>query len=411
MKKQKVLFFISSIDGGGAERVMVDIIRHIDKMKIEPVLVLLYSTENSPYREFLPGETRVIISRRKSDSLPEKVNQFIAFVKIVRRESPQAILSMLTHNNIMAILAGMLFKIRVLACEHSTLGEVIRTKEGRKMLGVSTSILVKAFYRFADKVIAVSEGIKTNLTEEFKIRPEKIEVIYNPMDIDRINKLRSTRDSDTNIERHARKNGHPVSYGNGFPLSTCGNDGVWESSEQTPVIIAMGRLTYIKGFDVLIKAFSRVVKEVDSRLIILGEGTEREALEGLTAEFGLTDRIFLPGFQKNPYQFLFNAGIFVLSSRYEGLPMAMLEAMACGVSVIASDCKSGPREILQDGKCGLLVPVGDEVALSEGILKLLKDRSLREKYSGLGKERAKDFHADKIVRKYEELLIGSAGLL
>ncbi|MBI5099771.1 MAG: glycosyltransferase [Nitrospirae bacterium] len=373
MKRLKVFFFISSIDGGGAERVMVDIICHIDKSRIEPVLVLLYSTENSPYREYLPQDIRVIITKRKSDSLPEKIKQFIAFVRIVRRERPRSILSMLTHNNIMAILTGMLFKIKVFACEHSTLGEVIKTKDGKKMLGVPTSILVKALYKFASKVIAVSEGIKANLIEEFKISPEKIEVIYNPVDIDRIIKLSSMPAKNFFIENNA------------------------------PLIIAMGRLTRIKGFDVLIKAFSRVVKEMDAQLIILGEGSERGSLKRLTVELGLTEKILLPGFQKNPYPFLSGADIFVLSSRYEGLPMAILEAMACGLPVIATDCKSGPREILQNGRCGLLVPVEDEAALAEGILKLLRDSALREKFATLGKKRTMDFSADKIVRRYENL--------
>lgn len=381
IKRQKVLFFISSIEGGGAERVMVDILCHIDKSRIEPVLVLLYSTENSPYREYLPRDIRVIVTERKSDSLTEKIKQFISFINIVRRERPRSILSMLTHNNIMAILAGMLFNIRVFACEHSTLGEVIKTREGRKMLGVPTSVLVKALYKFATKVIAVSEDVKANLIEEFRISPEMIEVIYNPIDMHRIVMLSNISVNNITI------------------------------TKGVPVIIAMGRLTWIKGFDVLIKAFSRVVKEMEARLIILGEGSERAALEGLSAELGLTNRISFAGFQNNPYPFLSNADIFVISSRYEGLPMAVLEAMACGLPVIAADCRSGPREILQYGKCGLLFPVGDEIALSEGMLKLLKDNELRKKFSILGKERALDFSADKIVREYEELLLGSAGLL
>lgn len=376
MEKQKVLFFISSIDGGGAERVMVDILCHIDKSRIDPVLVLLYSTENSPYKEYLPQDIRVIITKRKSDSFPEKIKQFIAFVRIVRRESPQSILSMLTHNNIMTILAGMLFKIRVFACEHSTLGEVIKTKEGKKMLGLSTSILVKGLYRFASKVIAVSEGIKDNLIEEFKISPKKIEVIYNPIDMDRIFKLSKMPARDISIKKKG-----------------------------SPVIIAMGRLAWVKGFDVLIRAVSRVVKEMEARLIILGEGIDREALERLTVELGLVDNISFPGFQKNPYPFLLSADIFVLSSRYEGLPIVILEAMACDLPVIAADCKSGPREILQNGRCGLLVPVMDEVALSDGIMKLLKDNALRENFSKLGKERIMDFSADKIVSQYEKLLL------
>jgi len=373
--KQKVLFFISSLEGGGAERVIVDILRYIDKNRICPVLVLLYPFENSPYKEYLSKNVRIIIIKRKSNSFFEQIKQFIAFVKTVYRERPQLILSMLTHNNIMAILAGMLFKINVIASEHNILGEVIKTKEGKRMLGLSTAILVRLLYRYADMIVAVSEEIKKNLIEEFKTSSEKIKVIYNPVDMERITEL-----GNVSVK-------HPFFIDN------------------VPIIIGMGRLARQKGFNVLIKAFSRVVREMDARLIILGEGAERETLEEFTTELALADKISFPGFQKNPYPFLSNADIFVLSSRYEGLPMAVLEAMACGVPVVATDCKSGPREILQDGKYGLLVPVEDEVALSEGILKLLKDKSLRENFSALSKERAMDFSVGKIVKKYEELIL------
>lgn len=410
MRREKVLFFISSLEGGGAERVMVDILRYIDKGRINIILVLLHPFTNSPYKEYIPENLKIIVVKRKSDSFLEKVKQFFAFVEVIYKERPRVVLSMLTHNNIMAILAGMLFKIKVFACEHSTLGEVIKTKEGKKMLGVSTAFLVKVLYRFADKIIAVSEGIKSNLIEEFKIPQEKIEVIYNPIDMERINRLRSSKDNEKSPLTSLFQRGRlfpSIKRGVGVCPTFLAKGGEGGLSGEIPVIIAMGRLTWVKGFDVLIKAFSRVVKEVDARLIILGEGNERESLERLADNLGLNEKISFLGFQKNPYPFLSNADIFVLSSRYEGLPMAILEAMACGMPIIAADCKSGPREILQDGKCGLLVPVGDELALSEGILKLLKNKPLREKYSGLGKERVMDFSADKIVSRYEKLILES----
>jgi len=133
--KKKVLFFIPSLEGGGAENVMVNILRQADKSKIEPVLILLDPFEHSPYRELLPEYVRVIVVGRNSDRSVEKIRQFINFVKTVHREKPKTILSMLTHSDIMAILAGMVFGIRVLICEHNTLGEVIKTREGKTMYG------------------------------------------------------------------------------------------------------------------------------------------------------------------------------------------------------------------------------------------------------------------------------------
>jgi glycosyltransferase involved in cell wall biosynthesis len=376
--KIKVLFFISSLEGGGAERVMVNLLGNIKESRIEPVLILLHPATESPYREYLPEKTKVIVVERRSDSFFAKIRQFMSFVKCVHRESPRIILSMLTHNNIMALCAGILLRIRVIACAHITLGEVIKTGGEARMLGVSVAALVNIFYGFADRVITVSEGIKRDLIEEFRIPARKIQVIYNPIDCDAVTEL-STIPSE-----------HPFMKG------------------REPVVVGAGRLVAQKRFDILIKAFSSVVKEMDARLIILGEGPGRETLQKLVRDLGMEDKVSLAGFQGNPYQFFSGADVFVLSSAYEGLPMVMLEAMACGVPVISTDCRSGPREILQDGRCGLLVPVGDEGALSEGILQLLRDRTLRENFSKAGKERAKDFSASKVATQYINIIYEAA---
>lgn len=372
--KIKVLFFISSLEGGGAERVMVNLLGSIEGSRIEPVLVLLYPATKSPYREYLPEKIKLIVVERNADSFFEKIKQFILFIRSVQRERPRILLSMLTHNNIMALCAGILLRIRVIVCEHITLGEVIKTEEGKRMLGVPVALLVKALYKFTDRVIAVSEGIKGNLIEEFHIPARKIRVIYNPIDCDAITGLSTMLPE------------HPFFKG------------------REPVVVGAGRLVMQKRFDILIKAFSSAVKEMDARLIILGEGPGRETLQELVRDLGMEDKVSLAGFQGNPYQFLSRADIFVLSSAYEGLPMVILEAMACGVPVISTDCRSGPREILQGGRCGLLVPVGDEDALSKGIVTLLRDRTLRENFSKAGRERAKDFSVSEVGAQYINII-------
>lgn len=367
----KVLFFISSLAGGGAERVMVDILRHINSGILEPVLVLLYSHDSSPYRESLPKDIKIIVIERRSNTLTDKIRQLINFVKTVFRERPHVILSMLTHNNIMALLARILFRIRVIVCEHIMLGKVIETGEGKRMLGIPVAPMVRILYGFADKVIAVSEEIRANLIKEFYVPARKIQVIYNPIDFDRITELSKIPSE------------HPF------------------FEERMPVVIAAGRLVPQKGFDILIESFSVVLSEMDARLIILGEGREQESLNKLVRDRNITGKVSFAGFQKNPYSFLSRADLFVLSSLYEGLPMVVLEAMACGVPVICTDCRSGPREILYNGRCGFLVPVEDVRALSKGIVKLLKDRALREEFSRLGMQRAADFSIDKIIKQYE----------
>lgn len=378
--KIKVLFFISSLEGGGAERVMVSLLGNIEGSRIDPVLILLYPATESPYRKYLPEKIRVIVVERNSDSFFAKIRQFMSFLRCVRRERPQILLSMLTHNNIMALCAGIFLRIRVIVCEHITLGEVIKTGEGSRMLGLPVAPMVSIFYGFADRVIAVSEGIKRNLIDEFRIPAGKIRVVYNPIDCDSITEL-STIPPE-----------HPFFKG------------------REPVVIGAGRLVTQKRFDILIKAFGSVLKEMDARLIILGEGPERDALQKLVRDRGMEDNVSLAGFRENPYQFLSRAAVFVLSSGFEGLPMVILEAMACGAPVISTDCRSGPREILRNGEHGLLVPVGDVAALSKGIVTLLRDRTLREKFSKAGKERAKDFSAGEVATQYRSMLFEVASV-
>lgn len=376
-EKIKVLFFISSLAGGGAERVMVEILHYLDKSKIEPVLVLLYPYQDSPYLEKLPSNIKIRVVHRKSDSPFQKIKQLISFIKVVCNEKPNTILSMLTHNNIMAIIAGIILNKKIIVSEHSTLSEVIKTKEGARILGLSVPILVKRLYKHSHKIIAVSEGIKSDLVEQFSISQYKIEVIYNPLDLKNIYKASTEQLESKFIE------------------------------DNLPYVIAMGRLIWQKGFDILIKTFSRVLREFDSRLLILGEGPEREALEKLCKDLRIADNVHLIGFQKNPYKFLSKADVFVLSSYYEGLPMVILEAMACGAPVIATDCKSGPREILDNGKYGILVPTGDVDSLAEAILLILNDKRLQYEYSVKGKERANFFSAERIIKQYEDLIYDS----
>jgi glycosyltransferase involved in cell wall biosynthesis len=373
-KKVKALFFIPSLEGGGAERVMIEILRNINRERIKPVLVLLYPYENSPYREYIPKGLRLIVVQRKSDSSFNKIRQCAAFLKTVFREKPHVIISMLTHSNIMSITAKLLFKKKVIIGEHITLSEVTKTKEGRRMLWFPTTALVKMLYRFADKIIAVSGGVKADLIDGFNVLPQNIEVIYNPIDLNRISEL-----------------------------CNCPVEHIF-FKEEIPIIVSVGRLVPQKGYDILLKSFSRVVNEMEARLMILGEGPEKESLSKLAEGLTITEKVSFLGFQNNPFKFISKADVFVLSSHYEGLPMVMLEAMACGTAIVSTDCKYGPVEILKNGQYGLLVPTGDADALSSAILNLLKNRMLRERFSRLGEERIKDFSTDRIIKQYEDMI-------
>ena len=170
------------------------------------------------------------------------------------------------------------------------------------------------------------------------------------------------------------------------------------------MILATGRLTDQKKFSTLIEAFAILRAQRECRLAILGEGELRASLEALVAERGLAPDVLLPGFVANPFAWMRQASLFVLSSAWEGLPTVLIEAMACGVPVVTTDCPSGPREILEDGRWGRLVPVGDASALAIAISGAL-DEKIRPNVS----LRASDCEVDKAARQYLSLMASSNG--
>ena len=164
----------------------------------------------------------------------------------------------------------------------------------------------------------------------------------------------------------------------------------------------MGRLSPQKDFRTLLHAFARVRDHVPARLVILGEGPERETLEALVSELGLEEAVALPGWVGNPYPWMVHAGAYALSSRWEGLPSVLIEALYCGVPIVATDCLSGPREILDDGAHGLLVPVGDVDALARGLVSALA--------GGVpppAQVSWRPYEQEFVVRRYLDVLVGA----
>jgi glycosyltransferase involved in cell wall biosynthesis len=170
-------------------------------------------------------------------------------------------------------------------------------------------------------------------------------------------------------------------------------------------VVAMGRLTRQKRFDLLLRAFHQCAKKHDGwSLIILGEGEERRSLEALTSELGLRGRVSLSGLVQEPTQILKGAELFVMSSQYEGFPNALLEAMACGVAVISTDCASGPREIIRDGVNGVLVPPNDVEALASAMDRLMSNQAERQRLGANAREVTERFSIGKIMNMWDELL-------
>jgi glycosyltransferase involved in cell wall biosynthesis len=199
-------------------------------------------------------------------------------------------------------------------------------------------MLVRRYYPWADGIVAVSQGVAADLLELTDLPPSKVRVLPNPVVTPEL------------VECAAQ------------PL-----DDPWFTAGAAPVVLGAGRLDQQKDFPTLIRAFAAVRSKRAARLVILGEGPERARLESLVEELGIGEHVRLPGFVSNPFSYMARAAVFVLSSAWEGMPGVLIQAMACGAPVVATDCESGPREVLASGKYGRLVPVGDHAALAEAI--------------------------------------------
>lgn len=362
-KKKHIALFLPSLHGGGAEKVMVNLALGFVEQGLKVDLVL--AKAEGPYLSRVPEEVRVVDleARRVLYSLP-------GLVRYLRRERPQAMLSALNHANIVAIWAKLLARVqtRLVVSERTTLSRSIENASSVRVKLLP--FLIKTFYPYADAVVAVSRGVAEDLVTTTKLPMEKIKVIYNPV---------ITPELFAKAEE---------------PL-----DHPWFRPGEPPVVLGVGRLTQAKDFPTLIRAFALVRKERPARLMILGEGEERPKLEALVRELGLEEDVALPGFVENPYKYMKRAAVFVLSSRWEGLPAVLIEAMALGTPVVATNCPSGPAEILEGGKWGRLVAVGDVNALAKAV-----EEMLIQPYSQLPREAWSKFALPTAIECYLKVL-------
>ena len=361
---EPLAIFLPGLYDGGAERILLNLAEGIAARGFRVDLVL--SRAEGPYLSQIPDSVRVIDLKaaRVLICLP-------ALVHYLRTERPAAMLSAL-YANMIAVWARRITGIpqRVVISEHNTLTSV---SNGEKDLRWKLyPELARWFYPWADGIIAVSKGVADDLTLATKLSPTQIQVIYNPIVTPDLQK-RSEAPLD-----------HP-----------------WFRSGAPPVVLGVGRLTAQKAFGMLIEAFARVRKSQSARLIILGEGEERPKLEAMIRQLGLEQDVDLPGFVSNPYPYMAHAALFVLSSKWEGLPTVLVEAMSLGTPVIATDCPSGPREILGNNQYGQLVPVDDPGALTLAI-----QNSLVHHISCSSEESWKPFKLDVVTDQYLSLLLG-----
>ncbi|BAW01135.1 group 1 glycosyl transferase [Thermus thermophilus] len=332
----RIALFLPSLDGGGAERINLLLATGFLQKGAQVDLVL--ARAQGPYLEMVPRGVNLIDLRAS-----RVLTSFPALVSYLKRENPFVLLSSLSHANVVAVWAREVARVptKVLVAEHVPLKASYRNKHLRLNEQMVRSLMGGA-YRRAEAVIAVSRGLGRELVEGFGLPKDKIRVIYNPVIQDEL------------FEKAKEPVEHP-----------------WLLPGGPPVFLAVGRLVAEKNFELLIRAFARVRRERESRLLVLGEGPERARLEGLVRSLGLEEHVDMPGFVPNPYPYMAKASALVLSSLYEALPTVLIEGLALGVPVVATDCPYGPAEILEGGRWGILVPVGNEEALAQAMVEVL----------------------------------------
>lgn len=362
MDNKRIAFFLSNLDGGGAERIAVNLLKSLSTKKVPLDLVL--ATAKGPYLEQVPKQVRVV-----DLAAGRVVKSILPLSRYLRREKPYALLSHMSDANVAAVAAKELARIktRLVLVEHNT----ISLSKSKLLRGKLVPPLMKLLYPLADNIVGVSKGAARDLEIYLGIAEGKVNVIYNPViDDETIAKAKAPLD-------------HP-----------------WFQKGSPPVFLAVGRLTEQKDFLTLIKAFELLRKQKVARLIILGEGESRSELEAAIARLGLSEDVAMPGFANNPYVYMARASAFVLSSRWEALPTVLIEAMACGCPVVSTDCPNGPNEILAGGVYGLLVSVGDAIALSTAMLEVLQAPISQD----LLVRRAMYFSIERVVPEYLKLL-------
>ncbi|SFP43753.1 glycosyltransferase [Qipengyuania nanhaisediminis] len=360
-ENRHIAIFIPSLGGGGAERVMVTLANAF--VERGHSVDLLLARAKGPYLHEVSNKVRIVDLKAT-----RVVRCLYPLYRYLRREGPDAMLSALNYANVIAILAWKLARVstRMAVSERSSLA-----RNPTSFTGKVTRLLMRWLYPKAHKVICVSNGIEADIREIIQVPPDKTVTIYNPIDVEMVH------------ENMTAPLAHP-----------------WFTNESAPVILAAGRLTEAKDYPTLLRAFALFRNERDAKLVILGQGEDQAKLKTLSQNLGISADVDFLGFQGNPFAYMSRCDLFVMSSAWEGFPNALVQAMACGARIVSTNCRTGPDEILEYGKWGKLVPVGDFASLCAAMAD-----ALDEELPPNGRGRVSDFTTSKIADFYENAML------
>ena len=357
--RKKVLFLAPSMRGGGAERFVTTFLRHLDKEKFNGSLGLVI--KDGPFIKDVPEDVKIV------DLKSNRVRYvLVRLISQIRQMKPEIVFSTIGHLSLFVMIARPALSKKTLFIARETNIPSINIKQ--TAFPLLFLILYRWLYPKLDLLICQSQDMKNDLVQHFGIPAKSMVVINNPVDVEWVNK---------------------------FVIS---EEKLFDSGKIN--ILAVGKLKYQKGFDLLIRAMAGL-NDDQYHLTILGAGPELDSLRNLTYKLELKSRVTFLGFVSNPYKYMSQADMFVLSSRFEGFPNVVLESMACGTPVVSFGCRGGIDEIIKDGINGYIVDLGDISALSRAIKKAARVPLDKNE---IRKSIFDKFDVSKIIPKYEKAI-------
>lgn len=375
--KPSIVMAIGDLRGGGAERVVVNLLNHWPADRYRPVLLL--AKKSGPYLAELSPDVEVLscdVSFRAIDT-PTALFRIREFMKDLQ---PAAVFGhtivtsrMLARARAIGMLSAPLFLV-----VHANVRNWIEDDRKKKITRWLLNRELGWMYSNADEVIAVSRGAAEELKSTFPGKISKIETIYNPIDLERIAAAVQSTPQDSFVTTFM--------------------------DLPRPIIVTVGRLSREKNQSLLLRAFARLPRETRGSLVILGEGDKRPLLEGLARELGIESEAHLPGFVPNPWWYMQRSDLYVLPSKSEAYPLALIEAFACGLPVVATDCRHGPSEIIKSEVLGTLVPVGDPQALAAAMDQQLRSTKPEPGFQEEVRAFLESHRPATVAQRYEQIV-------
>ncbi|QSQ18781.1 glycosyltransferase [Pyxidicoccus parkwayensis] len=369
-EKKRVLFTLVFLGSGGIERSVCNVLAGLNPKRFATKMFFHHQPHPTSQSDRIPKHTKVVWGTEAFFYQRKMLPRFFWRLIQEARDADVIVAGQEGRAALLACLAGKLLGKPVVGMIHFDWGAFSREQPRRQLWGL------RLLYPRMSRIVACGHDSAKAFQALVPVRPEQLHVIPNFVDGD---KVRAAGDA---------------------PLPD------WAGPiYQKPVVIAVGRLEHQKAFDVLIRSHALMrEKGSDHNLLILGEGSLDAELKALVKSLGVESSVFMPGFVPNPHALMRRAAVFAMSSRFEGLPMVLLEALALGCPVVSTDCPSGPAELLEHGKHGLMAPMEDPQALADALGRVVGDDEFRQDLAGRAHRRAEELSAERALNAWESLL-------